>query len=307
MSATYNGLTSSTIYWAQSDSSIDHDEVGMATISVKGFVAAEDTPTSLESALSLIPQTIPISNTGPIGTSSSYSAAKLASKKARYSEEAVIELSAVYKTTISSVTSGTEEGEDDEAEEDKATTSIAVEEVPILTHPVVMKFNNSQVKLLRSLLNGDIRVNPLFSASGTGKELYEFITDNEAGDDIVEVVFDDTDFTDTDSGVTASAKDYARAIASGVNVWRRPVIRHTITRIRNFGIDVIDIGKVGEAQDIPPKLAVNPNMGGQWFLNGITSSTDNSETYTNTQEWEYSQAGGALKIFYKGGSGELTL
>lgn len=297
MSATYHGITASAITWSQTESEIERSETGEATIRCLGHVEAGDTPTALENAEALIPDQIPISNSGPIGNSSAYTGAKYTSHSVRYSDESTIQISVVYKKAIV-VTTADPDGTVT-SPSDRAQRSVAVEDVPILTHPVVSEFPASEVQKLRSLLSGDAYANPAYKVDGNADQQRKFLQVKEENE--VEVLFDDT--TATSDSITASPLDFARMIASGVDTYRCPRVRHSVSVTRESPASNAEYGKVGEVVSSP---SLAPTLsGGQWFLDAIIDATDNGTTWQTNYEWTYSGFGGVMKYLYKGGKKEL--
>ena len=299
MSAEYHGITTAAITWAQTESEIDRSETGEATISCVGHVAAEDTPTALETAEDLIPAQIPISNAGPIGNSSKYIGARYASHSLRYSDESTIRIDVKYKIALAPITPNPDGG--DTSDNDRASRSIAVVSAPILTNPVVSAFPAKEVQRLRALIQGETFANPEYDPAGTSDQQRRFLKRNE-DNTLSEVVFSETSY-EVD-GIEASPLDYAKMIAGGNETYSRPAVRHTVSKTREFPATNAEYSKVGEVTSAP-QLA--PSLsGGQWFLNGITDNTENGNTWNTSYEWEYSAFGGVLKYLYKGGTGELT-
>jgi len=167
----------------------------------------------------------------------------------------------------------------------------------------VQQFPENDRRRLAGLLSGDPWQNPQYDSAGSGWKAYEFITQDPKEDDPKQVAFSGADVTYDE--ITASPLDYARLIASGVTTWRRPIIRHTVTKTRNTPATNTEYGKVGEVISTTPYLAPTLTGDGQWFLNGITDTTENGATWVSQYEFERSGAGGALKAIYKGGTAEI--
>ena len=302
MSATHYGLDSGSIRWEPADSDVQVSNTGKVVINVTGTVSANDGATSISDAISLIPNQIPSSSDGPIGASSEYSTAVLADYGARYLGDDTIQISATYEIAD---LEGFQPGGDeltDPSDSDKATRSIVAEEVPILAHPVVREFPAGERSKLASLLAGDVMPNPRYDPDGSGRQLWEFRQFTEDGNDFEEVIFSNSTYTA--DGITSSPLNYARLIAIGITSYRRPMVRHTLTRQRNEPVSNETLSKVGEGLNFTPALA--PDLqGGQWFLNGVNDSTTNGTTWTAQLEYEYSASGGVLKDIYKGGLAEI--
>ena len=307
MSANLDGITSTAITWEKDASDIKEDSKGKSTISVTGSVGDEDDDISLAQAIDLIPSTLPLGDSGPIGDSQKYAGAKRVERGARYNGDGTIEVTATYEiaTPENQINYGDTSGGGDTSDSDRIARTSATEDAPILTHPVVQEFPKTQARLLASVLNGDIRVNPRYNEEGSGRELWEFIRDNEDGDDIEQVDFDDSDYTSNE--VTASPLDYARAVAAGVEVWRRPVIRHSVISARNSAASDNEFKKVGRAVPSSSIPADAPSIGGQrqWFVTSLSDSTENGESWTLNYEYELSGDGGVLKILYPNGNAEI--
>lgn len=302
MSATLEGITSNAITWEKDASDIKEDSKGKCTISVMGSVGNDDDQTSLEQAILLIPTFIPIGSNGPIGNSSRYSGAKLVGRGARYNGDGTIEVTANYEiATPENQTNPPDEEGNSTSDSDRVARTSATEDAPILTHPIVRRFDETSRRNLASLLAGEIRVNPKYNKEGSDRELWEFIRDTEDGTDIEEVTFKTAKAVTLD-GVSSTPLEYARLIASGVEVWKRPVVRHTITLVRNEPVRDSDFGKVGEALEAAPPGAPEGNNGRQWFLNSISDSTENGESWTVVFEYELSGEGGVLKAIYPNGN-----
>lgn len=304
MSGKRNGISVSDITWAKDESEIAFNETGSVDIEVVGYVGVSDSPTSLDDAIQLLPSTIPLSDDGPIGNCTRYDGAGLKTKTAAYMGDDTIKVSAKYEIAVPDNQAQYPGEEGDESDSDRAQRTIATEDAPLLTHPIVQQFPTTDRRLLASLLSGEIRVNPRYDAAGSDRQLWEFIRDTEDGEDIEKVQFSDSDVTYDQ--ITASPLDYARLLASGVDTWRRPTIRHTLTKSRNTPATNAEYGKVGEVIASTPALAPELTGSGQWFLGGITDSTSNGETWITNYEFERTGAGGALAAIYKGGSLDIA-
>lgn len=304
MSAQRYGISTSEITWEQEEGEIEQDDTGKVTIQAVGCIGVGSSNTALDDALSVIPKLILISDDGPIGNCTRLIGASKSKQSARFMGDDTIQVSATYEIADPTSLSTPDGGDSSESDSDRASRTIVAEDAPILSHPLVQEFDTTDRRLLASLLAGDVRVNPRFDSTGSGKQLFEFIRDDEAGEDIEEVDFSDADETFDD--VTASPLDYARIIAAGVQTWRRPVIRHSLIKSRENPAPNAEYGKVGETITGTPQLAPNLAGDGQWFLNGITDTTDNGVTWVSQYEFERTGAGGALKAFYKGGTAEMA-
>jgi len=304
MSGTRHGITTTAITWEQEESDIEEDSTGKNTITTVGSVGVNGTSVSLADAIDLIPLEIPISTSGPIGNATKYAGAKRSSRGAKFLADDTIQIRATYEISLPTNQLNSPEGDTDTSDSDRAQRSIVSEDAPLLSHPIVQEFPAKERRLLCSLLQGDIRVNPRYDSAGAGSQLFEFIRDNETGDGIEEVIFDTADATIDD--IEASPLDYARLLASGVTTWRRPVIRHTLVKSRNQPATFEEYGDVGSASSAAPDLAPSLPGDGEWFLNGITDTTENGESWTTNYEYERTGAGGALKAIYKGGTAEIA-
>lgn len=304
MSGTRHGISTSAITWEPTESEVVWNKTGGVAISVVGSVGVNGTSTSLDDAIQLLPSTIPISASGPIGNSTRYTGAVLVAPSARYMGDDTIQVSATYEIAVPESPSEPEGGEGTNSDSDRARRQIVTEEAPILSHPIVQEFGVNERRALAALISGEVRPNPAYDENGSGKELHEFIRDVENGSTIEEVEFDDQD--QTLDGVSASPLDYARMIAAGITTWKRPVIRHILTKNRNEPATNGEYGQVGEALQGSPQLAPSIDGDFQWFVNGITDETSNGLAWQTTYEYELSGAGGVLKHFYKNGDAEIA-
>lgn len=304
MSATKYGISEGNIRWEPAESDLQVNNTGGVVINVTGTIDSSDGSVSLAQAIAMIPENLPVNQNGPIGEASEYSSAKLTDYGARYLGDDTIQINATYEIAQEN---GVQPGGDpltQEGDTDRTIRSIVSEEIPILSHPIVRKFPAKQRSLLASLLAGDVQVNPRYDPDGSGNELWEFRQYTEDGNDFEEVIFSQVEY-ETDDGIISTPLNYARLIAIGITSYRRPIVRHTITRQRNEPVSNDVLKKVGEALDITPAFA--PELqGGQWFLNGVNDSTTNGKMWTSQFEFEYTASGGALKDIYKGGNAELT-
>lgn len=302
MSAIKYGLSAESIRWEPAESDLQVNNTGGVVINVTGTIDCDDGTVALSDAIALIPNELPISINGPIGNSTDYSGAELTDSGARYLGDGTLQVTATYEFAKNA---GTQPGGDplkEEGDSDKAVRSIVSEEVPILAHPVVREFSSIQKSKLASLLSGDVMPNPRYNPDGEGDETWEFRQYTKDGKDFEQVTFSSDN--STADGITSSPLNYARLIAIGITSYRRPVVRHTVTRQRNEPISNDALNKVGEALDFTPAFAPELN-GGQWFLNGINDSTSNGKIWTSQLEFEYTASGGALKDIYKGGDAEI--
>jgi hypothetical protein len=303
MSTNLSGITSNAITWEKESSEIKEDSKGKSTISVMGSVGNDDDDISLEQAMLLIPMLIPITPNGPIGDSNLYTGARRVDRGAKYNGDGTIEVTATYEIALPENQVNPPESGSTTSDSDRVARTSATEDAPILTHPIVGTFDVTSRRNLASLLAGEIRVNPKFKSAeegGADRELWEFIRDTEDGD-IELVTFNPAEHLTLDA-VTSSALEYARLIAAGVEVWKRPVVRHTITMARNEPVNDSEFTKVGEAMETDPKGAPPSPNGRQWFLNSISDSTDNGESWTINYEYELSGEGGVLKAIYPNGA-----
>ena len=301
MSNTRHGISSSAITWEIEETEISISETNMATITCQG-VTGPDSSMTVAAAIALIPSTIPISSTGPIGSSSTYSGARLSKRGARYSGDGLYEVNAEYIIAVPDGLFNPSEGTE-ESDSDKASRMIAVSDEPILSHAVALAFPAKEKRLLSSLLAGDIWVNPRYDDEGEGSEVFEFIRNDESGEGIEKVEFGEEDVTV--DGITASPLDYARMIAIGITSFRQPIIRHKLSMVRADPATNAEYSKVGEVVS-SPNLAPTISGDFQWFLTGITDTTSNGGAWERDYEYDLSGAGGVLKYLYKGGSAELS-
>ncbi len=300
MSGVRYGIETSQITWEESESEIKVSNTADISITIVGSVGVGNTVTSIKSAMDLIPKTVPAA---PLGGDASYSNAYLIDYSGRYLGDDTIQVTATYGFADPSQLQPGGDELKDPSESDRAVRSIAVEEVPLLAHPLVKNFDKKDRVMLACLLDGSITVNPVYDPDGIDENTeWEFRKYDIISDSYSEAVFNDTTFTS--DGITASPLDYARLIASGITVYRRPLVRHSVTRQRNKPVGNSVYTQVGEALDFTPTLA--PTLtGGQWFLNGVTDSTENGESWTSHLEFEYTAQGGALKAIYRGGTAEI--
>jgi len=304
MSATRYGIPENSITWEPAESQVEVNNVGGVIITIVGTVGVDGSSTSIADAVALVPSDLPISSLGPIGNSSRYEGAKLIDFGGRYMGDDTIQVSATYE--IADPT-GLQPGGNDlqtASDSDRAVRSIVAEEVPILAHPVVRQFPATERAKLAAFIAGDVFPNPRYDAGGSGSQLWEFRKYTDDGKAFEEVEFSATTY-ETDDGIVSSPLNYARLISIGITSYRRPMIRHTITRQRNEPVPNETLTKVGEGIDFTPALAPEL-LHGQWFLNGVSDSTTNGTTWTANLEFEYSASGGVLKDIYKGGIAELS-
>lgn len=303
MSAIRYGLSASSITWEPAESDVEVDNNGGVVITITGTVGVNGDDIPVSDAIELIPGTLPVSADGPIGNSTAYAGAILTDYGGRYLGDDTIQVTATYEIADPN---GLQPGGDplkDAADTDRAVRSIVAEEVPILAHPVVRQFPAGERSKLASFIVGSVEPNPRYDPLGLDDELWEFRRLSDSGDVYEEVIFSPTEYT-TDDGITSCPLNYARLISIGITSYRRPMIRHTITRQRNEPVPNSTLTKVGEGLDFTPALAPELQHG-QWFLNGVNDSTVNGLTWTAQVEFEYSASGGVLKDIYKGGLAEI--
>lgn len=292
------GITTSAITWEKELTEISVNETGLAEISVEG--AVNSTGIGIEAALDLIPATLPSGTNGPLGTTTKYAGAKISSKGASWTG-GTWQVRATYTKTGNLTTTSSDDGTV-QAEEDRYERRIIGAEVPILTHPVVRKFDAAQINKLANLIDGNIAPNISYDPS-TPEETPEFQEFNPATgkyDIAVEFSADES----TAGEVTATPLDYARLIKGGVLSYHRPSIRHLRTVTRNQPATNSEYNQVSKVVSQPPG-APNLNDDRQWMLSGITDSSSNNETWVTTYEYEASEAGGVLRAIYAGGDGEI--
>lgn len=291
------GITTGAITWEKEKSQIEVDAKGLATISVEG--AVNSTGIGLESALALIPSTLPSGSSGPLGVTSTFSGAKLSTKSAFW-EGGTWQVSATY-TKGEASTAEFPDGTDESAS-DRYTRQIVVVEEPVMTHPVAIKFPIAEKNKLANLLQGRIEANPDYDPESES-ENYEFGALNvDTGEYDVPVNFSEEITTAGD--LEASPLDWARLIKAGVLTYQRKTIRHMRETARNAPAPNIEYRRVGTVVDTPegaPSLA----DGYEWMLTGITDSSANNDSWSTVYEFEASGPGGYLGILYEGGSGEI--
>jgi hypothetical protein len=284
-------ITTSAITWEPLESGIEISEKGEATITASGFVNSRGT--SMMQAQALIPTTLPIASTGPVGNSTELNGAKLVTQSVR-GEDGMWKVSASYKKSFAATADydGTERSGNDRAER-RIITSLE----PILSHPVALKFSTKDRSLLNGMLNGTVIPNPNYVDEESG--VSEFIgADPETGAFDVAVDFSTDNFTEDD--VTANALDYARNIKAGIESYARKSIRHVWSVSRNRPASDADYRKVGRIVTSPP-LAPDLPSGYQWMLVGIIDRTENGDTWNTDYEYDASGAGGYLSTLYGGG------
>lgn len=302
MSGIRHGIATNAITWEQGESSIEYTQTNEVRIRAVGSVGVSDSATNLLDALELLPATLPVTSSGPIGDATEFAGATLTMPRAQFNGDDTIRVECVFVIANPTNQSNQDTGLGTIADSDKATRQIVTEDAPLLAHPIVESFPETDRVLLRALVAGEVVANDEYSTSATeGAAQYEFV---RLKDNVKEEVDFDAS-TVTDEGVSASPLDYARLLASGVDTYRRPIIRHTLVQSRNAPALDADYETVGEVVDAP-NLAPAVGKGRDWFLNGITDETTNGEAWTTSYEYEASGEGGALKAIYKGGSKEIT-
>lgn len=299
MAGTQHDISSTEITWEQTESEIAFNESGGAEITVMGLVAVGTSTAELDNAIRLMPNVIPISASGPIGTSDRYTGALLTKPSAKFSGDDLIEVRGTYQIAVLNNQLTDPDG-NDTSDDDRATRSVVTEQVPILIHPVVRAFPKEDKRQLAALREGSILSNPIYKEAGTGQQLWEFITEDENGT-LKESVFSTT--TVTVDGITASPYDYAVAIAAGVETWERPSIKHSLNRTRNNPATNAEYTRVGEVVSTP--ILAPTLTRGQWMLTGITDSTENNKAWQTSYEFIHTGSSGALRIIYKDGTGEI--
>jgi hypothetical protein len=304
MAGTQHGITTSAITWEPTETEIEISETGLATISCMGVVGANGTGTAIDAAIQLIPKTLPITATGPVGSSTRYTGAAISSVGGRYSGDDLIEVRCSYQVGVPETLTNPSGGGVAQSDSDRARRMIATEQAPILTNPVVESFPDKDKRLLGALLRGDIWVNPRYDPSGTGIETKEFIREKDDGTgEKEEAAFSSS--TVTVGGITASPQDYARMISLGILTYDRKTVRHALYITREDPATNDEYGDVGSVVSTPDKA---PTISGdfQWFLTGIDDESVNDEVWNRSYEYDLSGAGGVLQYLYKGGSGTIT-
>jgi hypothetical protein len=298
MARTTFGITTTAITWEKELTEITVNETGLAEISVEG--AVNSTGIGIESALDLIPSTLPSGASGPMGVTTKYAGAKISSKGASYTG-GTWQVRATY-TKTSNLTATFPDDGTVQAEEDRYERRIIGAEVPILTHPVVRKFAAEQINKLANLVDGNIVPNINYDPNNTGTnpEFQAFNPSNGEYDITVEF----STQLSTSGDVSACPLDYARLIKGGILSYYRPSIRHLRTVTRNQPATNSEYNQVSKVVPEPPG-APTLSDDRQWLLSGITDSSSNNETWTTTYEYEASEAGGILRPIYAGGEGEI--
>lgn len=294
MARTAIGITSSAITWEKTESEIDVDETGMATISVEG--AVNSTGIGLQAALDLIPSTLPSGASGPIGSTTKYAGAKISTRSAFY-KEGTWQVRATY-TKGGAVTSefpdGTQQSEDDRYER-----RIIVQEEPILSHPVALKFPTKDKNMLANLLAGNIIPNPDYDPESEDNAFEFAALDAATGEFTVPKTFSTTPATSGD--ISASPLDYARLIKAGIITYQRKAIRHSWNTTRNEPASNAQYNAVGTIVNEPPGAPTLAD-GYQWMLTGIVDSSSNGESWQTNYEYDASGPGGYLGVLYEGGN-----
>lgn len=297
MARTAIGVSTSAITWEPMESDIDLSETGEATIVVIGKVDSRNT--SLWSALSLVPSTVPISPTGPIGNATDLSGAKLSSKSGN-GEECFWSIRATYKKSLAQTADydGTQRSDNDRAER-----RVVVVEEPILSHPVARAFSIQSRNRLNALLSGVIIPNPEYGGDGETAEDEFLAEDPDTGKFTVPIEFESA--TETSDGVTASPIDYARLIKAGITSYSRKTVRHVWSTSRNNPATSSEYRAVGKIVSSPP-LAPSLASGFQWMQTGIIDRTENGDTWNTDYEFDASGAGGFLAPIYAGGNATIS-
>lgn len=293
MARTAIGVTTSAITWEPLKSDMDVSDTADATITVVGAVDAHGI--SLVAAYSLIPDTIPISPTGPVGNATELSGAKVGTKNV-HGEDGFWWITATYKKSLAPTADydGTERSNNDRAER-----RIILVQEPLLSHPVVRAMPRKERNKLKLLLDGVIFPSPDYDPETEGSA--EFVKEDTDGEE-VEMEFSDEDVTA--DGVTASPLDYARLLKAGIETYSRKTVRHVWSISRNNPASNADYRKVGRIVTSPP-LAPVLASGFQWMLTGIIDRTENGDAWNADYEYDASGAGGYLQEMYEGGGASI--
>lgn len=293
MARTAIGITTSAITWEALKTDIDVSDNGEATITVRGAVNSNGL--SVYAALILIPATLPISPTGPVGNATELTGAKVATKSAR-GEDGCWTVEATYKKSLATTADydGTQRSDNDRAER-----RVIVVQEPLLSHPLVRAMPRKERNKLKNLLDGNIFANPEYDPESAGSA--EFVREDTDGEN-VEVEFSAEDVTA--DGVTASPLDYARLLKAGIEFYSRKTVRHVWSTSRNNPAPNADYRKVGRIVASPP-LAPSMASGFQWMLTGIIDRTETGDAWMTDYEYDLSGAGGFLKEIYEGGNAEI--
>ena len=304
MSSTLFNVTSGAIFWDKEETEVSQDELAYVNIKCVGWTSATQ---SLGAAVLLVPKYMPTDEAGPAGASSQLTFASLQRRSSKY-QEGMIRVDATYKCTVASVVGGPGGGgEEANAEDDKTSIRISIVEQPILSHPVAQKFEKEDLSMLSGLLNGYIKSGIELQSDGTPNPSgYEFVgQDADTKAYTKEAKFSETTKSATIAGksVTASPLDFARIIRSGQSTYKAPAPYFTWSGVRKVGVTGTELNKVGSIIN-PSRAPKVTNR--EWFYEGLIEEQITDEIYQFQREFSLSEAGGALKQLYSGGTGDIN-
>lgn len=292
----------SEIAWEKEESEVTQDEIAYVDIRAVGWTSCSDTA----SAMALIPDTLPVTSSGPCGAASLYLGAQIHRRGARFSD-GMIRVEATYRAYVGTLVNGPGGGtEEANASADKTGLRISTVEEPILTHPVAMKFPRTEINLLSALINGFIRTNWDIEQEVGGSGDKEFVRQNAStGEWSVEAKFSETDYSVTVSGetITASPLDFARLIKAQIVTYKSANQIFTWNGVRKIKASASELNKVGSV--VKPQRAPSVNDR-DWLYDGLNENQSTADLYEFSREFILSGPGGAIKQLYAGGSGDIN-
>jgi len=292
-------ITSNAITWEVEETEITQDEIAFVNIACSGYVDSKNT--TIDQAIALVPQLIPINANGPVRLASTYRGAELQKKSARFGE-GNIQITATYRKAVGIQHAGPGGGtEEVTSASDKTSYRISNTEEPLLTHPVALLFSEEDKRMLKNLMEGDIKPNDEQDKTKTWAS-YEYVKlDPLTNEWSVEAIFNTE--SKTAGGITASPSDYAKLIVSGIITYKRPTVVYNITGTRETSIDRSEVTNVGTIVSPPGAFSV-PNK--DWIYDGVNQDQITDANFTITREFSLSGAGGFLKQIYLRGTGDIN-
>ncbi len=293
------GIIPTAITWEVEETEVSQDEVAFVSIDCRGVVSSNGA--TLDTAMALIPNKIPISASGPVRLATTYINAELQKKSARYAD-GNIEVTAKYRKPVADITSGPGGGtEEQTSTSDRTSLRLSASDEPILTHPVAQAFDPKDIRQLKNLIEGDIRPNAL-DPTDTNLPAYrinEFNTyDPKEQTWSIKHIFSTTNVTV--GGITASPKDFAKLIAIGIDVYRTNTVTFKWSCTRKDPISPTELSKVSTVI----ASAVLPSVSNrQWLYEGASQDQVTDGFYTIDREFILSKPGGWNSKIYAGGTG----